>query len=82
MAMCRDYPSSFGIAICAARYIIKKVKVQALDIMLWAEVSEKDVLPLLKEIQSWYPFETVWAESKTLRQQYDLLIFNVKANPD
>lgn len=80
MTKCRHYSCSFIIAVQTAKYVIKNIRRQATDIVVWAGLSEEDFYELMKEIQFSYNKDELWNEYKALKSQKDHLILNVKAH--
>ena len=79
MTKCRHYNTTFIIAVQTSKYVIKNIKRQATDIVLWAGVSEEDFIDLMKEIQYSYDRDLLWAQYRALTNQKDYLILNIKA---
>lgn len=80
MTKCRHYSCTFIIAVQTAKYVIKNIRRQATDIVIWAGLSEEDYYELMKEIQYSYPKDQIWEEYRALKNQKDHLILNVKAH--
>ena len=66
MTKCRHYNTTFIIAVQTSKYVIKNIKRQATDIVLWAGVSEEDFIDLMKEIQYSYDRDLLWAQYRAL----------------
>ena len=79
MTKCRHYSCTFIIAVQTAKYVIKNIRRQATDVVVWAGLPEEDFFDLLKEIQYSYPKEILWEQYKALTSQKDYLILNTKA---
>ena len=80
MTKCRHYSCTFIIAVQTAKYVIKNIRRQATDIVVWAGLSEEDFYELMKEIQFSYNKDALWNEYRQLKNQKDHLILNVKAH--
>ena len=63
-----------------AKYVIKDIRRQATDVVVWAGLNEEDFMQLFKEIQFSYPVYEIWDEYRQLENQKDHLILNVKAH--
>ena len=68
------------IAVQTAKYVIKNIRRQATDVVVWAGLSEEDFFELMKEIQFSYNKDALWMEYKALKNQKDHLILNIKAH--
>ena len=79
MTKCRHYSCTFIIAVQTAKYVIRNIRRQATDIVVWAGLPEEDFFDLLKEIQYSYPKEELWEQYKALTSPKDYLILNTKA---
>lgn len=80
MTKCRHYSCTFIIAVQTAKYVIKNIRRQATDIVVWKGLSEEDFFELMKEIQCSYSKDQLWQEYRLLQNQKDYLILHVKAN--
>lgn len=80
MTKCRHYNCTFIIAVQTPKYVIKNIRRQATDVVVWSGLSEEDFFELMKEIQYSYDKNALWNEYKQLRNQKDHLILNVKAH--
>ena len=80
MTKCRHYSCTFIIAVQTAKYVIKNIRRQATDVVVWAGLSEEDFFELMKEIQFSYNKDALWMEYKALKNQKDHLILNIKAH--
>lgn len=80
MTKCRHYSCTFIIAVQTAKYVIKNIRRQATDIVVWSGLSEEDFYDLMKEIQYSYNKDALWNEYRQLKNQKDHLILNVKAH--
>ena len=80
MTKCRHYSCTFIIAVQTAKYVIKNIRRQATDVVVWAGLSEEDFFELMKEIQYSYDKDALWNEYRQLSSQKDHLILNVKAH--
>ena len=79
MTKCRHYSCTFIIAVQTAKYVIKDIRRQATDVVIWAGLGEEDFIQLFKEIQYSYDLPALWNEYRSLTCQKDHLILNVKA---
>ena len=80
LTKCRHYNTTFIIAIQTAKYVIKDIRRQATDCVIWAGLGEEDFMQIFKEIQYSYNVERLWDEYKNLPNQKSHLILNVKAH--
>ena len=80
MTKCRHYSCTFIIAVQTAKYVIKNIRRQATDMVVWAGLSEEDFFELMKEIQYSYDKDALWIQYKQLKNQKDYLILNIKAH--
>ena len=80
LTKCRHYSTTFIIAIQTAKYVIKDIRRQATDAVVWAGLGEEDFIQLFKEIQYSYDVNALWNEYKQLTNQKDHLILNIKAH--
>ena len=80
MTKCRHYSCTFIVAVQTAKYVIKDIRRQATDIVVWAGLPEEDFYQLFKEIQFSYDVDTLWNEYRQLSSQKDHLILNCKAH--
>ena len=79
MTKCRHYNTTFIIAVQTAKYVIKNIRRQATDIVVWAGLPEEDFFDLMKEIQYSYNKDELWQQYRRLGNQKDYLILNTKA---
>ena len=79
MTKCRHYNTTFIIAVQTAKYVIKNIRRQATDIVVWAGLPEEDFFDLMKEIQYSYNKDELWQQYRRLTNQKDYLILNTKA---
>jgi hypothetical protein len=79
MTKCRHYSCTFIIAAQTVKYVIKNIKRQATDIVIWSGVSQEDFYFLFKEIAFSYDIKRLWEEYRLLPTQTSHLILNVKA---
>jgi hypothetical protein len=79
MTKCRHYSCTFVVAVQTAKYVIKNIRRQATDIVVWCGLSEEDFHQLFKEIAYSYDEKTLWEEYRQLPTQTSHLILNVKA---
>lgn len=80
MTKCRHYNTTFIIAVQTSKYVIRNIKRQATDIVLWSGINEEDFFDLMKNIQYSYDQYTLWNRYKNLKNQKDHLILNIKAH--
>ena len=80
MTKCRHYSCTFIVAVQTAKYVIKDIRRQSTDIVVWAGLPEEDFIQLFKEIQFSYDVDALWNEYRTLQCQKDHLILNCKAH--
>ena len=80
MTKCRHYSCTFIIAVQTAKYVIKNIRRQATDVVVWAGLSEEDFFELMKEIQYSYNKDALWNEYRQLKNQKDYLVLNIKAH--
>ena len=79
MTKCRHYSCTFIIAVQTCKYVIKNIRRQATDVVVWAGLSEEDFIALFKEIAFSYNLKELWAEYRKLPTQTSHLILNIKA---
>ena len=80
MTKCRHYSTTFIVAVQTAKYVIKDIRRQATDVVIWAGLNEEDFMQLFKEIQYSYNVDELWNEYRKLTNQKDHLILNCKAH--
>ena len=80
MTKCRHYNTTFCIAVQTVKYVIKDIRRQATDLVVWAGLGEEDFYQVFKEIQFSYPVDTLWEEYRNLENQKCHLILNCKAH--
>ena len=80
MTKCRHYNTTFIIAIQTVKYVIKDIRRQATDLVVWAGLGEEDFMQVFKEIQFSYDVDSLWQEYRQLTSQKDHLILNCKAH--
>ena len=80
MTKCRHYNTTFIIAVQTVKYVIKDIRRQATDLVIWAGLGEEDFLQVFKEIQFSYDVEKIWQEYRQLPNQKCHLILNCKAH--
>ena len=78
MTKARHYNTTFIIAVQTAKYVIKDIRRQATDIVIWAGINEEDFYQVFKEIQFSYDVDKLWDEYRQLTSQKDHLILNCK----
>jgi hypothetical protein len=79
MTKCRHYSCTFIIAAQTVKYVIKNIKRQATDIVIWSGISQEDFFDLFKEIAFSYNMKELWEEYRTLPTQISHLVLNIKA---
>jgi hypothetical protein len=79
MTKCRHYSCTFIVAVQTAKYVIKNIRRQATDLVVWAGLSEEDFHQLFKEIAYSYNERALWEEYRVLPSQTSHMILNVKA---
>jgi hypothetical protein len=79
MTKCRHYSCTFIIAAQTVKYVIKNIKRQATDMVIWSGVSQEDFFNLFKEIAFSYDVKQLWEEYRKLPTQTSHLILNIKA---
>jgi hypothetical protein len=80
MTKCRHYSCTFIIAVQTVKYVIKNIRRQATDVVVWAGLSQEDFFILFKEIAYSYDFKELWEEYRKLPTQTSHLILNIKAH--
>jgi hypothetical protein len=80
MTKCRHYSTTFIIAVQTPKYVIKNIRRQATDCVIWQGVSEEDFIQLFKEIPYSYNVFDLWERYRTLPTQTSHLILNIKAH--
>ena len=80
LTKCRHYNTTFCIAVQTAKYVIKDIRRQMTDGVVWAGIGEEDFYQLFKEIQFSYDVDKLWQEYKNLPNQKCHLILNCKAH--
>ena len=76
----RHYNCTFIIAIQTVKYVIKDIRRQATDLVVWSGLGEEDFMQVFKEIQFSYDVDALWQEYKNLPNQKCHLILNCKAH--
>jgi hypothetical protein len=79
MTKCRHYSCTFIVAVQTVKYVIKNIRRQATDLVVWAGLSEEDFHNLFKEIAYSYNEKALWEEYRLLHTQTSHMILNVKA---
>jgi iron only hydrogenase large subunit-like protein len=79
MTKCRHYSCTFIVAVQTVKYVIKNIRRQATDLVVWAGLSEEDFHNLFKEIAYSYNEKVLWEEYRRLPTQTSHMILNVKA---
>ena len=80
MTKCRHYSTTFIIAVQTCKYVIKDIRRQATDVVIWSGLGEEDFMQVFKEIQYSYDVDALWEEYRQLKSQKDHLILNCKAH--
>ena len=80
MTKCRHYNTTFIVAVQTVKYVIKDIRRQATDVVIWAGLGEEDFYAVFKEIQFSYDVDSLWNEYRQLTSQKDHLILNCKAH--
>ena len=80
MTKCRHYNTTFIVAVQTVKYVIKDIRRQAADVVVWAGLGEEDFFAVFKEIQFSYDVDALWEEYRALTSQKDHLILNCKAH--
>jgi hypothetical protein len=80
MTKCRHYSCTFIIAVQTVKYVIKNIRRQATDVVVWSGLSQEDFFILFKEIAYSYDFKELWEEYRKLPTQTSHLILNIKAH--
>jgi hypothetical protein len=80
MTKCRHYSCTFIIAVQTPKYVIKNIRRQATDVVIWTGLTEEDFFDLFKEIAFSYDRDTIWQEYKQMKTQTSHLILNIKAH--
>ena len=80
MTKCRHYSTTFIIAVQTCKYVIKDIRRQATDVVIWSGLGEEDFMQVFKEIQYSYDVDSLWEEYRQLKSQKDHLILNCKAH--
>jgi hypothetical protein len=80
MTKCRHYSTTFIIAVQTPKYVIKNIRRQATDCVVWQGISEEDFIQLFKEIPYSYDVFALWEQYKRLPTQTSHLILNIKAH--
>jgi hypothetical protein len=79
MTKCRHYSCTFIVAVQTVKYVIKNIRRQATDLVVWAGLSEEDFHNLFKEIAYSYNEKMLWEDYRRLPTQTSHMILNVKA---
>ena len=80
LTKCRHYNTTFIIAVQTVKYVIKDIRRQATDVVIWAGLGMEDFYQVFKEIQFSYDVDSLWNEYRQLTNQKDHLILNCKAH--
>jgi hypothetical protein len=79
MTKCRHYSCTFIIAVQTPKYVIKNIRRQATDIVIWLGLTQEDFFELMKEIAFAYDKNLLWERYRKLKTQTSHLILNIKA---
>jgi hypothetical protein len=80
MTKCRHYSCTFIVAVQTPKYVIKNIRRQATDVVVWLGLTQEDFFELFKEISYSYDVDRLWQEYKTMPTQTSHLILNLKAH--
>jgi hypothetical protein len=80
MTKCRHYSCTFIIAVQTPKYVIKNIRRQATDVVVWLGLNQEDFFELFKEIAYSYDVKRLWEEYRRLKTQTSHLILNIKAH--
>jgi hypothetical protein len=80
MTKCRHYSCTFIISVQTPEYVIKNIRRQATDVVVWLGLNEEDFFELFKEIAYSYDVDALWGQYKVLKTQTSHLILNIKAH--
>jgi hypothetical protein len=80
MTKCRHYSCTFIIAVQTPKYVIKNIRRQATDVVVWLGLTQEDFFELFKEISYSYDVDALWQEYKSMPTQTSHLILNLKAH--
>jgi hypothetical protein len=80
MTKCRHYSCTFIIAVQTPKYVIKNIRRQATDVVVWLGLTQEDFFELFKEIAYSYDVKRLWEEYRRLKTQTSHLILNIKAH--
>jgi integrase len=62
------------------KYVIKNIRRQATDVVVWLGLNEEDFFELFKEIAYAYDVDALWSHYRELKTQTSHLILNIKAH--
>jgi hypothetical protein len=80
MTKCRHYSCTFIVAVQTPKYVIKNIRRQATDVVVWLGLNQEDFFELFKEIAFSYDVKALWEEYRNLPTQTSHLILNIKAH--
>jgi hypothetical protein len=80
MPKCRHYSCTFIIAVQTPKYVIKNIRRQATDLVVWLGLTQEDFFELFKEISYSYDVDALWQEYRAMPTQTSHLILNLKAH--
>jgi hypothetical protein len=76
---CRHYSCTFIVAVQTPKYIIKNIRRQATDVVVWLGLNQEDFFILFKEIAYSYDVKDLWEQYRRMPTQTSHLILNIKA---
>jgi hypothetical protein len=80
MTKCRHYSCTFIIAVQTPMYVIKNIRRQATDVVVWLGLTQEDFFELFKEISYSYDVDALWEQYRSMPTQTSHLILNLKAH--
>jgi hypothetical protein len=80
MTKCQHYSTTFIIAVQTPKYVIKNIRRQATDVVIWLGLNQEDFFELFKEIPYSYNADELWETYRRLPTQTSHLILNIKAH--
>lgn len=80
LTKCRHYNMTFIIAVQTVKYVIKDIRRQSTDVVIWSGLGFEDFYQVFKEIQFSYDVDALWQEYRQLPNQKSHLILNCKAH--
>jgi hypothetical protein len=79
MTKCRHYSCTFIVAVQTPKYVIKNIRRQATDVVVWLGLTQEDFFELFKEIAYSFDVKQLWEEYRRMPTQTSHLILNIKA---